>query len=105
MARLRKHSRYQLLASLLATNVEACRRKLDHIIEREREVLDRWHCNDCGGVPHDFMVTEKVWDSAGMPYRGFLCLPCLRKRLGRKLVLADFPDLPINYEIRAVLDD
>lgn len=60
---------------------------------------ENWWCKDCGihtGVAHEYyMVTKELWDEYGVP-NGMLCSPCLEKRAGRRLVPADFPDLPIN---------
>lgn len=60
---------------------------------------DGWLCLDCGihtGL-HDeyYMVTDEVWEEADMD-EGMLCVACLEARLGRQLVPADFPELPIN---------
>jgi hypothetical protein len=41
------------------------------------------------------MVHSEVWTLAGMK-KGFLCIGCLEKRIGRELVPADFTDVPIN---------
>src|SRR5262245_51849772 len=65
-------------------------------------VSDRYVCADCAARPPrgDYMVFPEVWETAGMPYRGFLCLACLNKRLiasGRgPLTLGDFTLAPCN---------
>jgi hypothetical protein len=44
-----------------------------------------------------YMVTAEVWAEAGMePDGGYLCIGCLERRLGRRLVPADFPAWPVN---------
>lgn len=78
-------------------------------------------CADCGtdtsGVMRDwYVVTAKIWNEYGLggcemvtidgqtgwktttkEGEGFLCIPCLEKRMGRKAVLSDFmPDVPCN---------
>lgn len=71
-------------------------------------------CASCGvdttpmppepGTWHWYMVTDDVWEAAGMPRgpgdshdgRGFLCLPCLADRLGRPVTINDLLDAPIN---------
>jgi hypothetical protein len=78
--------------------------------------LNRWRrrhwppipCADCAVdlVPtspwgsHDwqrYMVHDDVWAAAGMaPLDGWLCIPCLERRLGWPLTGADFPPLPLN---------
>ena len=71
--------------------------------EKEVEFIDRFRCSDCGSgmtAARGFMVCDEVWKAAGMDYKGFLHLPCLEKRLGRPLALADFTDVPINDNIR-----
>jgi hypothetical protein len=66
---------------------------------------DGTYCHDCGvdTLPVDwgyraewYMVTQEVWDVAGLPGRGFLCIGCMENRLGRQLVASDFTDCPIN---------
>ena len=37
-----------------------------------------------------------MWRAAKAPRRGYLCIGCLERRLGRELVLADFTDVPVN---------
>jgi hypothetical protein len=49
-------------------------------------VAERWE---------HYMVHPKVWKKAGMD-RGFLCIGCLERRLGRRLTAKDFTDAPIN---------
>jgi hypothetical protein len=61
-------------------------------------------CADCGvdTLPTDgpraeyYVVTKEVWEAAGMPHAGFLCIGCLESRLGRLLCAADFTDCPLN---------
>jgi hypothetical protein len=44
-----------------------------------------------------YTVQDAVWKKAGMePYGGCLCIPCLEKRIGRKLKPKDFPEHPFN---------
>lgn len=63
-------------------------------------------CADCGkhtepytsdGRPlfkrwDQYLVRDEVWREAGMDSwgSGYLCTPCLRKRLGRELIAGDF---------------
>ena len=65
--------------------------------DRLRERLTR--CRDCGRKdPEQYIVRRAVWvkaipnDTAGTygTGRGYLCLACLEKRLGRPLVAEDF---------------
>jgi hypothetical protein len=53
------------------------------------------HCADCKRSVKDdtYYVHDKVWAETNMGF-GFLCQPCLSKRLGRKLVKRDFWSLP-----------
>lgn len=41
------------------------------------------------------MVRDRVWARAGAG-RGYLCIGCLERRLGRPLTCRDFTDAPIN---------
>jgi hypothetical protein len=56
------------------------------------------YCLDCKCVhPGEYMVTSEVWESSGLGCSdGALCLPCLEKRLGRKVSIKDFINEPIN---------
>jgi hypothetical protein len=61
-------------------------------------------CNDCrvkttprrrrdrvtNGTWEWYRVHDHVWAEAGMGWRGFLCIGCLEKRLGRTLCRDDF---------------
>jgi hypothetical protein len=68
-------------------------------------------CNDCGtdttpctdkpdcrheGRWESYVVHNSVWAAAGQS-KGFLCIGCLEKRLGRKLKPRDFTDIPANH--------
>jgi hypothetical protein len=46
-----------------------------------------------------YIVHDHVWKAAGMePWGGCLCIGCLEKRIGRKLMPMDFPrDAPLNW--------
>lgn len=55
-------------------------------------------CVDCGvpTCPYEFFqVHDLILRQAGAP-NGSLCIGCLEDRLGRELIPADFPPLPIN---------
>jgi hypothetical protein len=42
-----------------------------------------------------YLVLDEVWAEAGMR-RGFLCVDCLERRLGRRLASADFKRHRVN---------
>lgn len=69
-------------------------------------ILDRYFCHACGARPPrgDYMVRAAIWQRAGMPRRGFLCLTCLDDRLVAAghghLKLADFTRAPCNAALR-----
>lgn len=56
-------------------------------------------CNDCGvdtiEMNEYYMVQKDVWPIGRKS--GMLCIGCLERRIGRKLISEDFPFLPINY--------
>jgi hypothetical protein len=61
---------------------------------------DIFSCIDCEVDTRSeyYMVHDWVWELSGMnPYDGMLCIGCLEKRLGRKLIKGDFPNIPINW--------
>jgi hypothetical protein len=44
-----------------------------------------------------YIVRDSVWKAAGMePWGGCLCIPCLERRIGRRLKPKDFPRHPFN---------
>jgi hypothetical protein len=62
-----------------------------------------WPCLDCEDelFPNGdyYMVIDELWRKCVPDGKGFLCIPCLAKRAGRLLTLADFPmDIPLNIE-------
>lgn len=69
-------------------------------------IVDRYFCHACGARPPrgDYMVHAAIWQRAGMPRRGFLCLTCLDDRLVAAghghLKLADFTRAPCNAALR-----
>lgn len=57
-------------------------------------------CHDCGkdtfvDDKDYFMVTHDLWAQHGVG-RGLLCMDCMEKRLGRKLVRADIIPCPVT---------
>jgi hypothetical protein len=99
-----------------------------YFVQSIRVPSDWWRCFDCHEMGGEYMVHNHVWYTAlppqyehqirsklltaaransvcslahrptGIPLR--LCLRCLEKRLGRKLLLTDFTDAPINNSVR-----
>lgn len=61
-------------------------------------------CMDCGvntspsaggaGVEEYYMVSDELWTFGD----GFLCIGCLEKRIGRRLVLSDFIIAAVNTD-------
>lgn len=50
-----------------------------------------YRCADSGEDPTQlYLVKDRLWRKAGMGPSGALCIPCLEKRLGRKLRPRDF---------------
>jgi hypothetical protein len=64
---------------------------------------DIWYggkpCKSCKGDNQPYMLTSDLWKIVAAPKerRSFLCIPCVEKRLGRKLTLEDFNNAPLNY--------
>ena len=71
----------------------------------DAEALERFGCVDC--VPRaygaGYMVRDDVWGAAGARPRDNLCVAHLEERLGRRLLVEDLTDAPINWEMRRVL--
>lgn len=57
-------------------------------------------CQDCMidtvETRNYYMVHNEVWQQANPKNHGMLCLPCLQRRLNRRLTLDDFTGAPIN---------
>lgn len=58
-------------------------------------------CLDCGVNTNTtgeyYMVDDDIWAAAGLdPEGGMLCVADLEKRIGRRLMAADFTTVPIN---------
>ena len=62
-------------------------------------------CADCGidtsgtNTCEWYMVRDEVWIEAGMSDKGFLCIGCLERRLGRLVEGQDFSRCALNYQI------
>jgi hypothetical protein len=56
----------------------------------------RYGCEDCGtkvtrSALGWYMVHDRIWAESGLgPHDGYLCVPCLERRIGRSLVWNDF---------------
>lgn len=65
--------------------------------------MARFACQDC---PQDtlggdyYMVHNELWNRVHPNRAGMLCLPCLEKRVGRRLQPGDFTDAQINCRRR-----
>lgn len=57
-------------------------------------------CNvDTSNINEYYMVKRRVWlwvTSCPQERKGYLCIGCLEKRLGRKLLPEDFTGVPVN---------
>jgi hypothetical protein len=59
------------------------------------DIAKRTRCQDCGldvtAAGHWHMLLDSVWACTGLgPEDGVLCLPCIERRLGRRLAYDDF---------------
>jgi hypothetical protein len=60
-------------------------------------------CQDCPADTLDgdyYMVHNELWSAAHPNLYGMLCLPCLERRVGRRLTLSDFTGAAINSQRR-----
>jgi len=57
-------------------------------------------CDDCNRdtvkLNEHFFLNKEIWNSIHKSERGFLCIDCCEKRLGRLLTKDDFADVSIN---------
>ena len=63
-------------------------------------------CSDCGCFKYEaayYMVQNSIWNQVNGG-KLLLCLSCLVKRLGRKLIRDDFTNAHCNKSIFSVLD-
>lgn len=62
-------------------------------------------CPVCNQETMDmYMVTAECWAEAGFTYFQNVHLHCLAEVLERDLLLTDFPDVPVNFNIPQVLE-
>jgi hypothetical protein len=80
------------------------------------KVRKSYYCKDCKKDSGGYMVKTEVWLKAWPDYfkylksrkqglrHGLLCLQCLERRLGRKVIYDDFrEELPINEAILYIM--
>lgn len=63
---------------------------------KEFSCMDCHICTLCNG--EYYMVKNNIWKVANPKIDGMLCITCLEKRLGRKLVPKDFSKCDLNKE-------
>jgi hypothetical protein len=72
------------------------------------------YCADCGEdtimIGEWYMVTNEVWERAwgNDPRAGWgkiLCIGCLEKRIGRRLMACDFTDAPVNNPFQGAVSE
>lgn len=59
-------------------------------------------CIDCFCYYYEtisYMVNDTIWKEAKLNKKDKLCLPCLSKRIGRKIKTTDFTNAPINVAL------
>ncbi|AXH69691.1 hypothetical protein HWB79_gp120 [Streptomyces phage LukeCage] len=60
----------------------------------------KWLCLDCGvdtgRIGEHFFLINDVWSLTGLGHKGMLCVEHVEKRIGRRLVPADFASVWIN---------
>lgn len=66
-----------------------------------KKSINRIFCMGCGLdidrlAEYAYMVRDSIWFSVAETKHGYLCIGCLEKRLGRRLVVEDFSDVLIN---------
>jgi hypothetical protein len=52
---------------------------------------------DTGKIGEHYMLKDDVWFSVHGSKKGMICLGCVEKRLGRRLVPDDFNDSHVNH--------
>ncbi|QDF17329.1 hypothetical protein SEA_BIRCHLYN_200 [Streptomyces phage Birchlyn] len=60
----------------------------------------KWLCLDCGvdtgKIGEHFFLINEVWSLTDLGHKGMLCIEHVEKRIGRRLVPADFASVWIN---------
>ena len=91
----------------------------EEVTDAEIEDLEAWEeglaerlevrpCEDCGtdtSVSEVFELRGEVWIAAGMGLEGYLCVGCCERRLGRRLVRADFDQDLISVRLAERMAD
>jgi len=75
----------------------------------KQEIQDSYTCHDCNKHCAVYMLKDKIWRSIWPTYTKDmqaikdenlrhcrLCFRCAEKRLGRKFIVDDFMDRPVN---------
>lgn len=78
----------------------------DLAVEIYNRKYSNFFCLDCGYNTilsnHDYyMVQDDLWDSH-VHTEGMLCISCLEWRIGRKIILEDFTDCPLNKKYNSL---
>jgi hypothetical protein len=59
-----------------------------------------WNCLDCGKSTRIskeyYMIHDHLWSTVAKNPKGMMCISCVEKKLGRKLVPNDFTDCRLN---------
>lgn len=69
----------------------------------------KWLCLDCkvdsGRIFEHYFLNTPLWMSLVGSNKGMLCVGCVEKRLGRRLVPGDFTDCYLNDPKRNTMSD
>ncbi|QPL13798.1 hypothetical protein SEA_MINDFLAYER_195 [Streptomyces phage MindFlayer] len=67
---------------------------------RNKNSRKKWLCLDCGvdtgKIGEHFFLINEVWSLTDLGHKGMLCIEHVEKRIGRRLVPADFASVWIN---------
>ena len=62
--------------------------------------MSNFLCLDCkvhtSNIGEYYMLNDKLWEDINPNKTGMLCIGCAENRIGRKLIKADFMNVPIN---------
>lgn len=88
----------QIIALLYEKSLAAGKRRSALETEKQQVPISGLYCRECGQFHEMCVVRDDLWKYiAGKQKLDIvLCVPCMEKRLGRKLVLTDLKHVPCN---------
>ena len=69
----------------------------------------KWFCLDCnvdtGKISEHYFLNTSLWMKLAGSNKGMLCVGCVEKRLGRRLIASDFTPCHLNDPKKNFMSD